>query len=83
MIRLGTIHLRRLHVLGGDGCPHVPMFADARGLGVLGLPTSAIFEIINLHYRLLYVYTITLFYFGEYLLNYIIGIINGKFLIIL
>ena len=22
---LGTIHLRRQHVLGGQGCPHVPM----------------------------------------------------------
>ena len=22
---LGTIHLRRQHVLGGEGCPHVPM----------------------------------------------------------
>ena len=52
-IKLGAIHLRRRHVLGGEGCPHVPMFADARGVGVLGLPTSAIFEIINLHYRLL------------------------------
>jgi hypothetical protein len=53
------------------------MFADARGVGVLGLPTSAIFEIINLYYRLFY----TLFYFGEYLINYIIRISNGKFLI--
>ena len=51
--RIGTIHLRRRHVLGGEGCPHGPMFADARGVGVLGLPTSAIFEIINPHYRLL------------------------------
>ena len=23
--RYGTIHLRRQHVLGGEGCPHVPM----------------------------------------------------------
>ena len=22
---LGTIHLRRLHDLGGEGCPHMPM----------------------------------------------------------
>ena len=22
---IGTIHLRRQHVLGGEGCPHVPM----------------------------------------------------------
>ena len=21
----GTIHIRRQHVLGGEGCPHVPM----------------------------------------------------------
>ena len=33
--------------LRGEGGPHVPMFADARGAGVLGLPTSAIFEIIK------------------------------------
>ena len=33
--------------LRGEGGPHVPMFADARGGGVLGLPTSAIFEIIR------------------------------------
>ena len=45
------------------------LFADARGVGVLGLPTSAIFEIINLHYRLLYVHTITFFHFGEYVIN--------------
>ena len=58
MSEMGTIHLRRRHVLGGRGCPHcrclrlpmlggeggspLPMFADARGGGVLGLPTSAI-----------------------------------------
>ena len=24
-IQQGTIHLRRQHVLGGEGCPHVPM----------------------------------------------------------
>ena len=24
--QLGTIHLRRQHVLGGEGCPHVPTF---------------------------------------------------------
>ena len=24
-ISFGTIHLRRQHVLGGEGCPHVPM----------------------------------------------------------
>ena len=24
-VRYGTIHLRRQHVLGGEGCPHVPM----------------------------------------------------------
>ena len=41
--------------LRGEGCPHGPMFADARGVGVLGLPTFAIFEMINLHYRLLYI----------------------------
>ena len=39
----GTIHLRRRHVLGGEGGSPLPMFADARGIGVLGLPTSAIF----------------------------------------
>ena len=31
---------------GGGGSP-VPMVADARGAGVLGLPTSAIFESIR------------------------------------
>ena len=31
----------------GEGCPHVPMFADARGGGVVGVLTSAIFEIIR------------------------------------
>ena len=40
----GTIHLRRRHVLGGEGGSPLPMFADARGVGVLGLPTSSIFE---------------------------------------
>ena len=30
-VNLGTIHLRRQHVLGGEGCPHGPMVADARG----------------------------------------------------
>ena len=25
LFRLGTIHLRRQHVLEGEGCPHVPM----------------------------------------------------------
>ena len=45
---LGTIHLRRRHVLGGEGGSPLPMFADARGVGVLGLPTSAIFgHLIN------------------------------------
>ena len=24
-LKLGTIHLRRQHVLGGEGCPYVPM----------------------------------------------------------
>ena len=33
--------------LRGEGYPHGPMFADDRGGGVLGLPTSAIFEIIR------------------------------------
>ena len=40
----GTIHLRRRHVLGGEGGSPLPMFADARGAGVLERPTSAIFE---------------------------------------
>ena len=44
---LGIIHLRRRHVLGGERCFPLPMFADARGVGVLGLPTSAIFESIK------------------------------------
>ena len=33
--------------LRGGGGPHGPMFADARGGGVLGLSTSAIFEIVR------------------------------------
>ena len=47
------------------------------------------YEQFNLHYRLIigyyqnYFYTITLFDFGEYLIDYIIKINNGKFLIIL
>ena len=62
---------------GGGGLP-LPMVADARGVGVLGLPTSAINPQKSGHF-----YTITLFYFGEYLIDYIIRINNGKFLIIL
>ena len=46
----GTIHLRRRHVLGGEGGSPLPMFADARGVGVLGLPTSAIFESIRRYF---------------------------------
>ena len=66
--RFGTIHLRRWHVLGGEGCPHGPMFANARGKGgVLGLPTSAIFEFIRDKF--------------QFLIDYIIIIINGEFLI--
>ena len=42
MFSIGTIHLRRRHVLGGEGGSPLPMFADARGGGVLGLPTSSI-----------------------------------------
>ena len=41
---LGTIHLRHRHVLGGEGGSPLPTFADARGVGVLERPTSAIFE---------------------------------------
>ena len=56
------------------------MFADARGVGVLGLPTSAINPQKSGHF-----YTITLFYFGEYLIDYLRIILlnrvsNGKFL---
>ena len=47
---LGTIHLRRRHVLGGEGGSPLPMFADARGVGVLGLPKSAIFESIRRYF---------------------------------
>ena len=47
---IGTIHLRRRHVLGGEGGSPLPMFADARGVGVLGLPTSAIFESIRRYF---------------------------------
>jgi hypothetical protein len=50
--KLGTIHLRRLHDLGGGGGSPLPLFADARGAGVLGLPTSAIFETIRRQIRL-------------------------------
>ena len=45
---LGTIHLRRRHDIEGEGGSPLPMFADARGVGVLGLPTSAIFEGIRI-----------------------------------
>ena len=65
----GTIHFRRRHVLGGEGGSLLPMFADARGVGVLGLPTSAINPQKSGHF-----YTITLFYFGKYLIDYIIRI---------
>ena len=68
-LSLGTIHLRRRHVLGGRGGSPLPMFADARGGGVLGLPTSAIFEIIRDKF--------------QFLIDYIIRINTGKFLIIL
>ena len=47
----------------------MPMFADARGGGVLGLPMSAIFEIIRGKFQCL--------------IDYINRINNGKFLIIL
>ena len=47
---LGTIHLRRRHVLGGEGGSPLPMFANARGVGVLGLRTSAIFESIRRYF---------------------------------
>ena len=43
VLTYGTIHLRRLHFLGGEGCPPLPTFADSRGVGVSGMPTSAIF----------------------------------------
>ena len=45
----GTIHLRRRQVLGGEGGSPLPMFADARGVGVLGLPTSAILSFLIAH----------------------------------
>ena len=32
-LMLGTIHLRRQHVLGGEGGSPLPMFANARGEG--------------------------------------------------
>ena len=53
--------------LRGEGCPHGPMFADARGGGVLGLPTSTIFEIIRDKF--------------QFLIDYIVKIINGEFFI--
>ena len=40
----GIIHLRRRHVIRGEGGSPLPMVADARGVGVLGLPTSSFFE---------------------------------------
>ena len=43
----GTIHLRRRHVLGGEGGSPLLTFADARGVGVSRMPTSAIFDIIR------------------------------------
>ena len=46
-IYIGTIYLRRWHVLGGEGVSPLPMFADARGVVVSGMPTSAIFDIIR------------------------------------
>ena len=66
---IGTIHLRRRHVLGGEGGSPLPTFADARGVGVLGLPTSAVNPQKSGHF-----YTITVFYFGKYLIDYIIRI---------
>ena len=47
------------------------MFANARGVGVLELPTSEIFEIINLHYRLLHMYVINqVYYYNKQWLSY-------------
>ena len=43
-LKVSTI---RDHPFKTSACAHVPMFADASGGGVLGLPTSAIFEIIR------------------------------------
>ena len=42
---------------------------DKNKVSRLGLPTSAIFEIINLHYRLLYIQVLS--FFGEYLINWV------------
>ena len=55
----GTIHLRRRHALGGEGCPPLPTFADGKGGGVLGMPTSTLYVIIEI-----ILHAITLFYFG-------------------
>ena len=30
----GTIHLRRQHVLGGEGCPHGPMVKRSQYIGI-------------------------------------------------
>ena len=47
-------NLRRWHVLGEGGLYGL-MITDARGVVVLGLSTCAIFEIIILYYKLLYI----------------------------
>ena len=41
---LGTIHLRRRHVLGGGGGSRLPMFADARGALSVQMDFPRIFE---------------------------------------
>ena len=63
----GTIQRRR-HALGGEGCPPLPMFADAREGGVLGLPMSAIFEIIRRQISMLENSTEILFLLWMYLI---------------
>jgi hypothetical protein len=54
--------------LRGEGCPPLPTFADAREGGVLGLPTSAIFEIIRRQISMLENSTEILFLLWMYLI---------------
>ena len=84
LIGYGTIHLRRRHALGGEGCPPLPTFADARGGGVLRMPTSTLCYYRNYftcNYSLIF-WKIHFFSFGIFSLFVTVcgGLHNGRLL---
>jgi hypothetical protein len=76
----GTIHLRSRLVLGGGGVSTWADVCQCFGLGVLVLTTLAIFEILRrqMSTNLIIFYTITLFYFGEYIIDYTVKLGNKE-----